>query len=302
MKPLTKEDFHLLKGYFDRQPYRISSYSLPSIIAWSNVCYQSYYAITDGMVMVASEARKHPEQRYLVMPIVPDGSPAPALLREILRDTGYREICFVPGDYVERIVRASLETFFDIAEQAEYEDYIYRTIDLAELRGNRYSKKRNLIHQFSREYEKKNRVATGRITASVVPECLDFHEKWCAQRHCEVGQEENVACEKAAVVQSLLSIEALGWRGLWIRVDGEMSAFAIMSHLTPEMGVLNFEKAYPHIKGLYQFLDKECARQLFQGYAYINKESAMGLPALADSKKSYHPLEMLKSYSLKIRD
>jgi uncharacterized protein len=143
---------------------------------------------------------------------------------------------------------------------------------------------------------------TGPITTSLVPECLDFLEKWCALRECEAGQEENIACEKAAVTQSLMTIDALGWRGLWIRIDGEISAFAIMSHLTPDMGVLNFEKAYPHIKGLYQFLDHECARQLFTGYAYMNKESDMGLSALADSKKSYHPAEMLKSYSLQIRD
>jgi len=105
-----------------------------------------------------------------------------------------------------------------------------------------------------------------------------------------------------AVIEALTTVEQMGWRGLWVRVDGEISAFAIMSHLTPEMGVLNFEKAYPAIKGLYQFLDNECARQLFQGYLYMNKESDMGIPALADSKKSYHPVEKLKSYCLKIRE
>jgi hypothetical protein len=74
-----------------------------------------------------------------------------------------------------------------------------------------------------------------------------------------------------------------------------------MSHLTPDMGVLNFEKAYPYIKGLYQFLDNECAKELFHGYVFMNKESDMALATLAQSKKSYHPIEMLKSYSLTIK-
>jgi len=302
MKRLSREDYPLLKGFFECQPYRISSYSLPSLIVWSSDCHGSYYSIVDGMVIIQSETQGCRDKRPLIMPIVPSGLPAPALLMEILRQTGIREICYVPGDYVESVGRSALEASFTIVEQKEYEDYIYLTKDLAELRGNRYAKKRNLLHQFAREYGSRNRVETGRITASVVPECLDFLEKWCKQRECEVGQEENTACEKAAVIGSLNSIEELDWRGLWVRVDGEMSAFAVMSHLTSEMGTLNFEKAYPHIKGLYQFLDNECARELFDGYAYINKESDMGLPALAASKRSYHPVEMLKSYSLRIKD
>jgi len=74
-----------------------------------------------------------------------------------------------------------------------------------------------------------------------------------------------------------------------------------MSRLTRRIGVLNFEKAYPQIKGLYQFLDNECARQLFYDYEFINKESDMGIPALADSKKSYYPVEKLKSYCLTLK-
>jgi hypothetical protein len=74
-----------------------------------------------------------------------------------------------------------------------------------------------------------------------------------------------------------------------------------MSHLTQDMGVLNFEKAYPQIRGLYQFLDNECARELFRGYLFMNKESDMGIANLAQSKKSYHPIEKLKSYCLTVK-
>jgi len=89
--------------------------------------------------------------------------------------------------------------------------------------------------------------------------------------------------------------------GILIRIGGEVSAFGICSHLTDTMGVLNFEKAYPDIKGLYQFLDNECAKRLFAGYTYINKESDMNIPNLAQSKKSYNPVMMIKSYCLTLR-
>lgn len=255
------------------------------------------------MLIIATEtsSKTHPVKRYLIMPIVPDGLPTVDDLKAIASSRGYDQICFVPEDYVKQVGWEALEHHFEISEQPEYEDYIYPAQDLSLLSGNRYSKKRNLIHQFSREYEHRNRVETGAIIPEIVPECIDFLEKWCQQRDCEIEQDESMACEKEAVLQALKSTQELDWRGLWIRVDGSISAFGIMSHLTPEMGVLNFEKAYPHIKGLYQFLDRECARQLFHDYEYINKESDMGIAALADSKRSYHPSEKIKSYCLKLK-
>jgi uncharacterized protein len=301
LKKLTVESYGTLKGYFEKQPYRISSYSLPSIIAWNNACNQSYYDVMDHTVIISTEAIGNPENHYLIMPIRPSGLPTADSLRELVLKTGYKKICFVPEDYISEMGRSKLALFFDIIEQPEFEDYIYLTKDLSELKGNRYAKKRNLIHQFTREYVARNRVETGPITTEEIPECLEFLEKWCNLRDCEAGQEENVACEKAAVIQALKSIDDMEWRGLWVRLDSEISAFVIMSHLTQDMGVLNFEKAYPHVKGLYQFLDNECARQLFNGYHYMNKESDMGLAALAESKRSYHPVAKIKAYSLKIK-
>ncbi|MGZ6248586.1 MAG: DUF2156 domain-containing protein [Syntrophales bacterium] len=302
MKPLSREDYPLLKPFFERQPHRLSTYSLPSIIAWNGDCFASYYEIVHGEVIVMTKKiRDNNDKGHMILPVGGHSRPAPVALKELAMAMGCERICFVPGDYLQEVGDSALDPYFDITEQKEYEDYLYRTQDLAELKGNRYAKKRNLIHQFTRVYIHDKRVATKMITETDVPECLDFLEKWCDLQECDKEQEENMMCEKSAVIAALHTIEELGWRGLCVRIDGEICAFAIMSHLTPDMGVLNFEKAYPYIKGLYQFLDNECAKELFHGYMFMNKESDMGLAALAQSKKSYHPVEKLKSYSLTIK-
>jgi hypothetical protein len=86
-----------------------------------------------------------------------------------------------------------------------------------------------------------------------------------------------------------------------IRVDDAVSAFAIGDRLTPDMGVLMFEKAFSGIKGLYQYLDRACARRFFDGLAFINKESDMGIPGLRQAKRSYHPVAISKSCMLTLR-
>jgi hypothetical protein len=302
MKPLSREDYPLLKRFFERQPHRLSTYSLPSIIAWNGDCFQSYYEIIhDEVIVMTKKIRDNDDKGHMIMPVGGHGRPTPAVLRELVMATGCGRICFVPEDYLKEVGDSALHPYFDITEQKEYEDYLYRTQDLVELKGNLYAKKRNLIHQFTRVYVNDKRVATGMITEKDVSQCLDFLEKWCDLQECDKDQEKNMTCEKAAVIEALHTIEELDWRGLCVRIDGEICAFVIMSHLTQDMGVLNFEKAYPYIKGLYQFLDNECAKELFHGYLFMNKESDMGLAALAKSKKSYHSVEKLKSYCLTIK-
>ncbi len=133
-------------------------------------------------------------------------------------------------------------------------------------------------------------------------ECIDFLHKWCELRKCDVDNGESLACEKMATMNALDDIDPLEAKGLLIRMDGVVCAFGISSPLTDNMGVLNFEKAHASIKGLYQFLDNECAKHLFAAYKYINKESDLKLPNLAQSKKSCNPVAIVKSYRLSMRE
>jgi len=298
MKKLALEDYPLLRPYFACQPYGLCTYSLPSLIVWSNHVFQTFYAVENDSVIIANESGCRPEENHLLLPVGPNGLPAPEELAALALQTGYRQYGSVPEDYLEQMGREKIGQYFIVSDQPEYDDYIYLTGDLSQLKGNRYAKKRNLLHQFSRDYLQPNRVVTGPITAAVVAECLECLEKWCEIRNCDVEQESNLACEKEAVINALHHFSQLDMKGLYVRIDGEVSAFCLSSHLRPDMGVMNFEKALPHIRGLYQYLDNECAKLLFNGYQYINKESDMGLPALAESKNSYHPAFKIKSYRL----
>jgi len=180
MKPLSRKDYLLLKRFFEHQPHRLSAYSLPSIIAWNGECFESYYEIVHDEVIVVTKNRKdNDDKKYMILPVSGHGRPTPARLKELSMATGCGRICFVPGDYLQEVGAGALDPYYEITGQQEYEDYLYRTQDIIELKGNRYSKKRNLIHQFAREYIHRNRVTTGRITGKDVSQCIDFLEKWC---------------------------------------------------------------------------------------------------------------------------
>ena len=299
--PLSVNDYHSLKGFFQNQQYRLSSYSLLSLIVWSTQKLQTYYSIENDTLIIGNKSLSRHENNHLVLPISPTENITLEYLALLAKKSAFAHYWFVPEDFLLQFERKEIETYFTIIEQTEFDDYIYLSEDLMHLKGNKYIRQRNLIHQFHNKFVQKGKVEVEMINHTNTLPCLNFLQKWCEIRDCNLEENENLACEKIATVTTLNNFDALEAKGLLIRINGEVSAFGISSRLTESMGVLNFEKAYPDIKGLYQFLDNECAKRLFAGYKYINKESDMNLPNLAQSKKSYNPVTMIKSYCLTLR-
>jgi len=298
---LFPQDYQTYKAFFTAQRYELSVYSLASILAWRNQVYQPYGMVLDDTLIVGVNYTDRDKPHHLLLPISPNREYAPAELHALARELGYALFQFVPGDYIQRHGSQEISDLFDIRPQTEYDDYVYRSEDLAGLKGNKFSKKRNLIHQFKSEYVKPGRVQAQKITGKVTHECLDFLEDWCLLRNCDQNPEEDLACEKQAAVNAIESFDTMEMSGLLVRVDGRVSAFGIGAPFTIDMGALHFEKAYGDIKGLYQYLDQQCAQQLFGNRQFINKESDMGVPGIAQAKKSYHPARMINSYQLIVR-
>jgi uncharacterized protein len=301
-KKLTPKDYSEYKHFFINQKYIHSAYSLPSIIVWSTEFFQPYGAVDGSTFVVAAEFTKHKERRHLILPVSVNGEYNPAQLYQLAKNTGYDQYFFVTESYINTFGKNQITPFFKIREQTAFKDYVYLTKDLARLEGSKYSKKRNLIKQFTREFVSRNVVKAEPITKPAVHECIEFLEEWCEERDCGKETQEELYCEKQAAINTLEHIEILGINSLLLRIEGNISAFGMASRLTSDMGVFQFEKAFSKIKGLYQYFDNLCARKLFKDYIYINKESDMDLPGLAKAKKSYYPSMRVKSYRLVLKD
>jgi len=298
---ITPADYPKLRPFFQGLRYTLSAYSLPSILVWSNDVYHPCAALQEDTLHIGVEFIQNGQLRHLILPVSPARSHSPRQLYDFAVKYGYRRYCFVPEAYIETHGRGCMEKYFTIEPQEGYDDYVYVKDDLATLKGNRYSKKRNLIKQFEREYAGEGRVRVEPITPSAAPDCIDFLEQWCKERDCDANPAQDLACEKLAAIHMLENFGILEVKGLLVRLDGVISALGIGTQLTHNMGVLHFEKAFSRIKGLYQYVDRLCAGHLFNGCTYINKESDMGIPELVKSKNSYHPACLIKSYQLVIR-
>src|SRR5450756_252864 len=180
-KPVAVEDYRILKPFFAGHPYSLCVYAPASLIAWSFRSFKAYYAIEEGKLFIAGEMEENPENRHLILPLAQERLSSPAELHRYAERMGFERYWRVPADYIETLDRSELEALFDLEEQKGYEDYIYLTEDLIHLKGNKYSKKRNLINQFTREYLRRDRVKVEEIHSKDVAECLQFLKIWCEQ-------------------------------------------------------------------------------------------------------------------------
>lgn len=301
LNDLTAEDYNNLIHYFKPQTHRLCYYSLSSLIVWSHHLSKPVWKIEDDALITGMVFFSKPADNYLLLPIAKGKQFSPAQLLRVATKNGFNKYQFIPEDYVTGDNYVDIKNIFDIVEQPKAEDYIFRTEDLAELKGKKYSKKRNLINQFKNTYLKNNNIETAPLTFRDVPECLMLLNTWAEAKTYDIDSNSNAACEKKVAENALNNIDKLGFSGLQLRIDGAIKAFGIASKLTDDIGGFNFEKADSDIKGLYQYFDQQCALQLFSDVPYINKECDMGDPGLRQAKRSYYPDSTVKSFQLIIK-
>ena len=297
---LKPEHYPKLKPFFAAQSQPLSAYSLASLVCWSQCIFDTIFVQLDDAMLFGERRMDDPHRKHLLLPVCPNGPKPPAWLKDRAAANGFREYHLVPQTYLDGFGRAEVEKLFTVTEETEYEDYVYLSSNLAELPGRDYAKKRNLVRQFERECLDLGRVKVDAISPANAEECLACLEVWRAERGGEqwTGLLE---CERQAITKALKNLSACELQGLMVAIDGKVKGFGIGSRLKDDTWVLHFEKASDQVKGLYQYLDRECAKRLFPGVTFLNKESDMGDAGLAKAKLSYHPAFRVKSYRLALR-
>jgi hypothetical protein len=299
---LVPADYETLVPYFDNQVHRLCYYSLSSFICWSHHISYPIWRTGHDTLLIIMKYRDNPSKDFLYLPISHGRTFPPSVLKEIAVKCGIRSFRHVPHDYVEMHDREELESLFNLRECEDFSDYIYKRDDLAFLKGNKYSKKRNLIHQFLKSHVDQGRVEVHPFSEADIAECLAFLDLWSDNKVTDPRLTRYGAMERKAADMAVRNICSLGYKGHVLRIDGKIQAFGIGSELTEKMGGFHFEKAAPDIKGLYQYFDQQCALHLFKDHDYINKECDMGIAGLRHSKRSYHPAMMVRCFELAIKE
>ena len=143
-KKVTFDDMPSILPYLNSQNYRSCDFTALGVYMWVDA-FSYEFAIFNDCLFIREKGKDG--HRYLA-PISIKHTPKDALLflTEYLKSIGEStlSLTLLPQTFLEEVgINKD-----DCVYQREFSDYVYNAVDLKDLKGRAFSKKRNLIHQF----------------------------------------------------------------------------------------------------------------------------------------------------------
>lgn len=285
-RAILLEDKLVFDAIFAANPPEVSTYTFTNLYAWRKP-YNSQISMLGGMILICDEI----EGRRVFLEPLGDGD-----ARQVMLDVFERLGMAAVFERLHKSVASSFQNDSQFIVEADRDnfDYVYLSSDLIELPGRKYDAKRNFINRFKAEHK----YEYVPMTQASGEECHRFAEIWCDQRMCRTI--EGMNREQCAVYEMLSNFDALGIVGGAIRMDGEIAAFSLGEALDPETFVVHVEKADAKMDGIYQMINNEFCSHEANGFEYVNREQDLGVEGLRKAKLSYHPVELIEAYRVRI--
>ena len=180
---------------------------------------------------------------------------------------------------------------FEFTIERDDFDYIYKTEDLAFLRGKKYHSKKNHVSFFEKNFTWHFEP----ITPQNIDRCRILNDQWeCLNKQKEP---EEIADEHSAINKAFDNFFELGLLGGILFIENEAVAFSFGEKLNDKTFCTHVEKAYANFRGAYQMINREMAKMLLPNFEYINREEDTGSEGLRKAKLSYHPEILLTKYN-----
>ena len=198
-----------------------------------------------------------------------------------------------------RVPESMLSTFknhshkFEVLEDRDNWDYVYKRSDLVELPGDQYEKVRKKMNKFKRV----NQWQYKSINPEIVDILLRMQDLWCRYKAC--SEDVTLDQENEGIIEILNRWDELDIFGGAIFVKEIPVAYSIGEKLNDDTVVIHIEKASYEYQGAYQAIATEFPGHIDSKYRFINREQDLGEAGLRRSKQSYHPDHFIKKYIIK---
>jgi len=304
-----------LLPFFEAHRGAHSFHAFAPIYIWSDI-FDLHYKISVERLLVFAE---EDGDCFLICPPLGSGDAlrpaeeALAAMRQLAPRGASPRIQDADDDSARRLLALSTVEGAGWRIRETHVEYLYRRAELAELRGNRYEKKRQLCNRF--EHDVKDR-RWRPLDVDDLPQAMALYSRWLKERtaaHPDAVYAAQAEASWRALYRALREAEPLGLVARVLEAGGKMAGFTVgcplhdggLARQSPERsrrgdgGTFHvmFEVSDLSIKGAAQYMFRELCREV-QSFDRINAGSASDLDNLARVKESYRPSERLNSHTL----
>ena len=272
--PLELSDRVELDPLFRALPEGLSELTFAGIFCFAGPHTYRAARLEDG-TLIFSGSEKGVNPFFLA----PFALPAPALLDDLL--DRFPSLKLATEAQAGRLAALG----YQVTEDRDNFDYLYRREELAHLPGRALQKKRNLVHRFLKDCDHE----VTPLTPAKVPEAITILDAWRDHYQNEADYHPlRIALE---------NLVALELQGRIVYANGNPAGFSLGEPCALGTSfVVHYEKALPWVKGLSQFVNMEFAASLPSTYTWINREQDVGDPGLRQAKLTYRPAGFLKKF------
>lgn len=287
-KPVEIQDRKIIGSYFKADPPEISEFTFTNLFMWEHLYHPQWAEWGNTLLIIFCPDNSSP---FGLPPVGPgDKSDSMDILFDNLADvSGEARICRASEDFLNNFVDSNRYKWI---EDRANSDYVYSTMDLIELSGRKYHRKKNHLNRFLKNYE----FEYLELDLELVECFIDLQEEWCQMKECV--ESPGLLAEDYAIHKALTHFEDLDFTGGAIKVEGRMEAFSLGERLNPDTAVIHIEKANPKIPGLYSAINQLSCQNAWAEIDYINREQDLGIEGLRKAKESYHPHHMVTKYTI----
>jgi hypothetical protein len=285
--PITLKDKKIFDKFYKKYPPIHSDYVFTTLISWMH--YANYhFTVFEKNLIIYSKIDNQTRFRP------PIGEFKKQVFDNVLK-LSLEQNSDYPFGIIDEKTKKWMETIyskFNFLEHRDFFDYVYLADDLVELKGSVYSKIRNRLNKFKRNFE----YNVEEITHENFDEIREFLKRWCLWKDC--GSDPFLENERKAIIFSMDNFFELKLSGILIRINNQIESIAVFEKINHNTAVVHYEKGSPDYDGIYKAINQETAKILQKEVLYINRESDMGIPGLRKAKESYRPHHMERVYHL----
>ena len=288
-KPISPQDYNQLFPIIEQTAEPICDICFSNMYGWA-VRYNTSWTIAGTQTLVIRFTRPGRSTPPYLCPFCNDNESWSLAINQLSADAheGGYPLHFMG---VTEGCRNRLELLhpgrFAFSYKDGFQDYLYRTADLAELRGKKYQPKRNHINKFKSLYPEAQYQAISPADTEQIGRFADF---WLSTHP---DPTEDLHYENRVIHRLLEHYAELHLYGGFITLNQEVIAFTLGAPITPNVLDVQIEKARPDIEGAYTMINNCFAASLVQKYEFLNREEDLGLPGLRQAKQSYKPVRLL---------
>jgi hypothetical protein len=190
---------------------------------------------------------------------------------------------------------------YEAMEDRDNFDYIYNILELKEMEGKKFSKKRNQVNSFLSIYPNIETKELDLNEPNTQEKIFTLCQEWMEKKKIESDElfesHEGVVLKKLLMANKLLELIGIG-----IFAQEKLIGFFIEELTDSEYVVAHSSKIDNSFIGVNSYLMKKNAEMLFnKGKSLFNYEQDLGLENLRDAKMRFRPYGFLKQYHLTYR-